>query len=40
MTINFEKLSKELLDYLDSVTDEELLEELIKCGLQLNEEGE
>lgn len=38
MGIDFEKLSKELLDYLDSVTDEELLQELIECGLQL--EGE
>lgn len=38
MGVDFEKLSKELLDYLDSVTDEELLQELIECGLQL--EGE
>jgi hypothetical protein len=38
MAIDFEKLSKELLDYLDSVTDEELLQELIECGLQLEEE--
>lgn len=37
MAIDFEKLSKELLDYLDSVTDEELLQELIECGLQLEE---
>lgn len=38
MAIDFKKLSKELLDYIDSVTDEELLEDLIKCGLRLNEE--
>jgi hypothetical protein len=37
MAIDFEKLSKELADYLDSVTDEELLQELIECGLQLEE---
>lgn len=38
MGVDFEKLSKELLDHLDSVTDEELLQELIECGLQLEEE--
>jgi hypothetical protein len=37
MAIDFEKLSKELEDYLDSVTDEELLQELIECGLRLEE---
>lgn len=37
MAIDLEKLSKELEDYLDSVTDEELLQELIECGLRLEE---
>lgn len=38
MAIDIEKLSKELLDHIDSLTDEELLQELIECGLQLEEE--
>ena len=38
MAIGIEKLSKELLDHIDSLTDEELLQELIECGLQLEEE--
>lgn len=37
MAIDLEKLSKELEDYLDSVTDEELLQELIECELRLEE---
>lgn len=38
MAIDLEKLKKELRDHIDSLTDEELLQELIECGLQL--EGE
>lgn len=37
MAIDLEKLKKELLDHIDSLTDEELLQELIECGLQLEE---
>lgn len=37
MAIDFEKLSKELQEYIDSLTDEELLQDLIKCGLKLEE---
>jgi len=37
MAIDLEKLSKELREHIDSLTDEELLQELIKCGLKLEE---
>lgn len=38
--IHYEKLRSELFDYLDSLSDEELLEKLKKCGLKLEEGGE
>ena len=37
MAIDLEKLSKELQEHIDSLSDEELLQELIKCGLKLEE---
>ena len=37
MAIDLEKLSKEMQEYIDSLTDEELLQDLIKCGLKLEE---
>lgn len=36
--IDYEKLKQEIFDYLDSVSDEELLQDLIECGLKLEED--
>lgn len=38
ISIDYEKLRQEIFEYLDSVSDEELLQELIECGLTI--EGE
>lgn len=38
ISIDYEKLRQEIFKYLDSVSDEELLQELIECGLTI--EGE
>ena len=35
--IDYEKLRSDLLNHLDYLSDEELIEKLKKCGLQLEE---
>ena len=37
MTIDIDKLRKETFEYLDSISDEELLNDLIECGLELED---
>lgn len=37
MAINIDKLRKETFEYLDSISNEELLNDLIECGLELED---